>query len=85
VLQKKPLEAYKDSSNNLGLNSYFFSEPAVPEKAKVTATLVTQLCPCICMCAYNYYVTIHAIEECIQTATDCNQCYTMSAYSVLVH
>jgi hypothetical protein len=35
VLQQKPLAAYKDSSNNLGLNSYFFSEPAVPEKAKV--------------------------------------------------
>ncbi|CAM9422602.1 unnamed protein product, partial [Phaeothamnion confervicola] len=34
VLQKKPLDAYKDSSNNLGLNSYFFSEPAPPEKAK---------------------------------------------------
>ena len=34
VLQKKPLEAYKDSSNNLGLNSYFFSEPAPPEKTK---------------------------------------------------
>ncbi|CAM9239916.1 unnamed protein product, partial [Hapterophycus canaliculatus] len=27
VLQGKKLEAYKDSSNNLGLNSYFFSEP----------------------------------------------------------
>ncbi|CAM9728043.1 unnamed protein product [Scytosiphon promiscuus] len=34
VLQGKKLEAYKDSSNNLGLNSYFFSEPAPPEKAK---------------------------------------------------
>ncbi|CAM9113613.1 unnamed protein product [Choristocarpus tenellus] len=34
ILQNKKLEAYKDSSNNLGLNSYFFSEPAVPEKAK---------------------------------------------------
>lgn len=27
VLQEKKLECYKDSSNNLGLNSYFFSEP----------------------------------------------------------
>lgn len=27
VLQGKKLECYKDSSNNLGLNSYFFSEP----------------------------------------------------------
>ena len=27
VLQGKKLESYKDSSNNLGLNSYFFSEP----------------------------------------------------------
>eukprot|EP00752_Nemacystus_decipiens_P009825 g8767.t1 len=34
VLQGKKLECYKDSSNNLGLNSYFFSEPAPPEKAK---------------------------------------------------
>ncbi|CAM9241253.1 unnamed protein product [Chrysoparadoxa australica] len=34
ILQGKPLEAFKDSSNNLGLNSYFFSEPAPPEKAK---------------------------------------------------
>ncbi|CAM9908172.1 unnamed protein product, partial [Discosporangium mesarthrocarpum] len=29
VLQGKKLEAYKDSSNNLGLNSYFFSEPGL--------------------------------------------------------
>ena len=35
ILQNKPLAAYKDSSNNLGLNSYFFSEPAPSEKAKV--------------------------------------------------
>ncbi|CAM9696526.1 unnamed protein product [Ascophyllum nodosum] len=34
ILQGKKLESYKDSSNNLGLNSYFFSEPAPPEKAK---------------------------------------------------
>lgn len=27
VLQGKKLECFKDSSNNLGLNSYFFSEP----------------------------------------------------------
>jgi len=34
LLQGKPLSAYKDSSNNLGLNMYFFSEPTEPEKAK---------------------------------------------------
>lgn len=34
VLQNKPLAAYKDSSNNLGLNSYFFSEPVPPVAAK---------------------------------------------------
>mmetsp|Transcript_10660 Transcript_10660/g.20981 ORF Transcript_10660/g.20981 Transcript_10660/m.20981 type:complete len:1144 (+) Transcript_10660:286-3717(+) len=30
----KQLEAYKDSSNNLGINAYFFSEPSPPEKAQ---------------------------------------------------
>jgi ubiquitin-activating enzyme E1 len=34
ILQGKKLEMYKDSSNNLGINSYFFSEPAPPEKTK---------------------------------------------------
>ncbi|CAM9530980.1 unnamed protein product [Ectocarpus sp. 6 AP-2014] len=29
VLQGKKLDCYKDSSNNLGLNSYFFSEPGL--------------------------------------------------------
>lgn len=30
----KKLEAYKDSSNSLGINGYFFSEPSEPVKAK---------------------------------------------------
>lgn len=34
ILQKKPLDAYKDSSNSLGLNMYLMQEPAPPEKAK---------------------------------------------------
>lgn len=34
VLQNKPLEAYKDSSNNLGLNMYMMQEPAPPVQAK---------------------------------------------------
>jgi len=34
VVQHKPLEAFKDSSNSLGINGYFFSEPLPPAKAK---------------------------------------------------
>jgi len=34
VLQDKPLDAFKDSSNSLGINGYFFSEPLPPRKAK---------------------------------------------------
>lgn len=34
VLQGKPLEAYKESSNNLGVNTYQFNEPLPPAKAK---------------------------------------------------
>ena len=34
VIQKKKLEAYRDASNNLGINAFFFSEPAEAEKAK---------------------------------------------------
>lgn len=33
ILQNKPLDSYKESSNNLGVNSYFFSTPAEPRKA----------------------------------------------------
>ena len=34
VLQQKPLEAFKESSNNLGLNMYFLQEPAPPSKTQ---------------------------------------------------
>mmetsp|Transcript_25362 Transcript_25362/g.33102 ORF Transcript_25362/g.33102 Transcript_25362/m.33102 type:complete len:1104 (+) Transcript_25362:37-3348(+) len=34
LLQGKSLEAFKDSSNNLGLNMFFLQEPQVPSKAK---------------------------------------------------
>jgi ubiquitin-activating enzyme E1 len=34
VLQRKPLEAFKDSSNNLGLNMYFLQEPAPAVKTQ---------------------------------------------------
>lgn len=34
LLQGKPLEAFKDSSNNLGLNMYFMQEPMPPVKSK---------------------------------------------------
>lgn len=34
LLQRKDLEAFKDSSNSLGLNMYLMQEPAPPEKAK---------------------------------------------------
>ena len=34
VVQGKEMEAYRDSSNNLGINGYFFSEPAPADKAK---------------------------------------------------
>jgi hypothetical protein len=34
IVQDKPLEAFKDSSNSLGINGYFFSEPLPPAKAK---------------------------------------------------
>lgn len=34
LLQQKKLEAFKDSSNSLGLNMYLMQEPAPPEKAK---------------------------------------------------
>lgn len=34
LLQQKDLEAFKDSSNSLGLNMYLLQEPAPPEKAK---------------------------------------------------
>jgi ubiquitin-activating enzyme E1 len=34
VVQKKKLSAFRDSSDNLGINAYFFSEPAEAEKAK---------------------------------------------------
>lgn len=34
VIQKKPLEAYRDSSNSLGINGYFFSEPPEVLKTK---------------------------------------------------
>merc|ERR1712072_597936 len=34
VIQKKKLEAYRDASNNLGINAFFFSEPAEAEQAK---------------------------------------------------
>jgi len=34
VMQDKPLDAFKDSSNSLGINGYFFSEPLPPAKAK---------------------------------------------------
>merc|ERR1719223_2285933 len=35
VLQPgKKVEAFKDSSNSLGINGYFFSEPSPPIKAK---------------------------------------------------
>lgn len=34
LLQNKPLEAYKDSSNNLALNMYMMQEPAPPVRAK---------------------------------------------------
>jgi len=34
VIQGKGMEAYRDSSNNLGINAYFFSEPAPADQAK---------------------------------------------------
>lgn len=34
ILQNKKLEAFKDSSNSLGLNLYLMQEPSPPEKAK---------------------------------------------------
>jgi ubiquitin-activating enzyme E1 len=34
IVQDKPLETFKDSSNSLGINGYFFSEPLLPAKAK---------------------------------------------------
>merc|ERR1711968_370314 len=34
VVLRKPLEAYRDSSNNLGINAYYFSEPVEPVKEK---------------------------------------------------
>ncbi|CAM9500040.1 unnamed protein product [Choristocarpus tenellus] len=34
ILQKKKLEAYKDSTNNLSLNRYILSQPAPTEKAR---------------------------------------------------
>lgn len=34
IVQNKPVEAFKDSSNSLGINGYFFSEPLPPAKAK---------------------------------------------------
>ena len=34
VIQKKKLSAFRDSSDNLGINAYLFSEPAEVEKAK---------------------------------------------------
>ena len=34
VIQRKGMEAYRDSSNNLGINAYFFSEPAPADQAK---------------------------------------------------
>ena len=34
IIQGKKLEAFKDSSNSLGLNMYLMQEPAPPEKAK---------------------------------------------------
>jgi len=34
IIQDKPLDAFKDSSNSLGINGYFFSEPLQPAKAK---------------------------------------------------
>lgn len=32
ILQKKPLNAYRDSSNNLGISTYLFAEPDEPKK-----------------------------------------------------
>ncbi|CAI5721276.1 unnamed protein product [Peronospora destructor] len=34
LMQRKELEAFKDSSNSLGLNMYLMQEPAVPARAK---------------------------------------------------
>jgi ubiquitin-activating enzyme E1 len=34
LLQRKDVDAFKDSSNSLGLNMYLMQEPAPPEKAK---------------------------------------------------
>jgi ubiquitin-activating enzyme E1 len=34
IIQDKPLDMFKDSSNSLGINGYFFSEPMPPAKAK---------------------------------------------------
>ncbi|KAL3665956.1 hypothetical protein V7S43_008755 [Phytophthora oleae] len=34
LIQQKELEAFKDSSNSLGLNMYLMQEPAVPARAK---------------------------------------------------
>merc|ERR1712137_1499024 len=34
LVQAKSIEAFKDSSNSLGINGYFFSEPSPPALAK---------------------------------------------------
>ena len=34
IIQQKKLDAFKDSSNSLGLNMYLLQEPAPPERAK---------------------------------------------------
>lgn len=49
VLQGKKLECYKDSSNNLGLNSYFFSEPGLWEIDGLS-TFYPLLCICCVLC-----------------------------------
>jgi ubiquitin-activating enzyme E1 len=34
IVQKKPVEAFRNTSNNLGLNMYCLTEPQAPPKAK---------------------------------------------------
>ncbi|KAH9246697.1 hypothetical protein BASA81_015746 [Batrachochytrium salamandrivorans] len=47
LVQGKPLEAFKDSSNSLGVNGYFFSEPLQPNKAKNEYDAI-EMCEVVC-------------------------------------
>lgn len=48
LVQQKPLEAFKDSSNSLGVNGYFFSEPLQPNKAKNEYDPI-EMCEVVCV------------------------------------